>query len=79
MQTLVDRNTPEPVPDPPAHTPPAADPEALQPDNQLVIPPHPMQTRSKDGIFKPNPKYGLTSILTEIEPVTYTQALKDRK
>lgn len=29
---------------------------------------HPMQTRPKDGIFKPNPKYGLTAILKEVEP-----------
>lgn len=40
---------------------------------------HPMKTRSKDGIYKPNPKYGLASILTEVKPETYTQALKDKR
>lgn len=38
-----------------------------------------MITRSKNNIRKPNPKYGLTAILEEVEPENLTQALKDEK
>lgn len=38
-----------------------------------------METRSKTGVFKPNPKFGLTFILSEVEPETSTQALKNKK
>lgn len=34
---------------------------------------------TKDGIFKPNPKYGLTAQLTKIEPKTVAEALKDER
>lgn len=40
---------------------------------------HNMTTRSKNNVRKPNPKYGLTAILGEVEPDNYTQALKDKK
>lgn len=44
--------------------------------NQMHI--HPMQTRSRLGIRKPNPKYALlTSSLAETEPTSYTSAVKD--
>lgn len=38
-----------------------------------------MTTRGKNNIHKPNPKYGLTAILHEVEPENHTQALKDEK
>ncbi|XP_010495906.1 PREDICTED: uncharacterized protein LOC104773055 [Camelina sativa] len=40
---------------------------------------HLMQTRAKDNIRKPNPRYGLTAVLKEVEPVSHVQALKDEK
>ncbi|KAG7593974.1 Ribonuclease H-like superfamily [Arabidopsis thaliana x Arabidopsis arenosa] len=40
---------------------------------------HPMTTRKKNNIVKPNPKYGLTAILHEVEPESHVQALKDEK
>lgn len=40
---------------------------------------HPMTRRSKNNIRKPNPKYGLHTILQEVEPNTFTTALKDEK
>lgn len=37
-----------------------------------------MQTRSKNAIFKPNPKYGLTALISsDIEPTTVKQALSN--
>lgn len=55
----------------PIVSPPAAAP--------LAPTTHPMTTRSKNNIFKPNPRYGLTAILKEIEPESHTQAIKDMK
>lgn len=40
---------------------------------------HLMVTRAKSNIRKPNPKYGLTAILHEVEPENHIQALKDEK
>ncbi|KAG7552793.1 Integrase catalytic core [Arabidopsis thaliana x Arabidopsis arenosa] len=40
---------------------------------------HPMITRSKNNIIKPNPKYGFSALLTEIEPRNDSQALKDKR
>ncbi|KAG7589765.1 GAG-pre-integrase domain [Arabidopsis suecica] len=40
---------------------------------------HPMITRSKNNIVKPNTKYCLSAILTEIEPRNDSQALKDER
>ena len=40
---------------------------------------HSMVTRAKNNIRKPNPKYGLTAILHEVEPANHVQALKDEK
>lgn len=40
---------------------------------------HSMVTREKNQIVKPNKKYGLTAILSEIEPVFHVQALKDKR
>lgn len=37
---------------------------------------HPMITRSKHGIFKPNPKYGLMTSIIPTEPKTVKSALK---
>ncbi|KAG7564506.1 Ribonuclease H-like superfamily [Arabidopsis suecica] len=49
--------------------------------NQEEPPPntHPMTTRAKNNIHKPNPKYGLTVQLGELEPTSHSQALKDEK
>lgn len=38
-----------------------------------------MKIWSKDGTFKPNPKYGIAAILTEVELEAYTQALKVKR
>lgn len=38
-----------------------------------------MVTRAKNNIKKPNPKYGRTAQITETEPATHIQALKDEK
>ena len=46
----------------------------------LII--HPMKTRSKNNIFKPNPKYALLNTPSPnlpIEPTSVTQALKSPK
>lgn len=40
---------------------------------------HAMTTRSKSNIHKPNQKLGLTAILSEVEPTSYVEALKDEK
>ncbi|XP_010277969.1 PREDICTED: uncharacterized protein LOC104612285 [Nelumbo nucifera] len=47
---------------------------ALQPSSSL----HPMTTRARHGIFKPNPRYALlASPLVESKPTCYSQAHKD--
>lgn len=40
---------------------------------------HSMITRAKNNIQKPNPKYGLTAVLHEVELENHTEALKDEK
>lgn len=66
----------------------ATEPESAQNEEEHVPSPvpaepslntHSMTTRSKNNIQKPNPKYGLTVQLKEIEPATHTEALKDEK
>lgn len=48
---------------------------------QVVIPvnDHPMITRGKNNIVKKNKKYAHHVSLTEVEPTSYTQALKDER
>lgn len=62
--------------------PPLPTPEASHvPDIQNVPPPepvHPMVTRAKDGIRKPNPRYVLLSVTSQYpEPKTVAAAFKD--
>lgn len=40
---------------------------------------HSITTRGKNNIVKPNPKFGLTVILKEIEPANHTRVLKNEK
>lgn len=40
---------------------------------------HPMTTRAKNNIQKPNRKYGLAAILAELEPVNLGQAMQDKR
>lgn len=58
---------------------PSAPPSPVQPApaNQ-----HPMKTRAKNAIIKPNKKFSLSSIATPVTlrgPTTWTQAMKDNK
>ncbi|KAL1209516.1 Retrovirus-related Pol polyprotein from transposon RE1 [Cardamine amara subsp. amara] len=64
-----------PPPSPPAIPPPP--PPSPPPNNR-----HRMQTRSKDGITKPNTKYTLltsTKTKSDIEPRTTSEALEDER
>ncbi|KAM1791280.1 hypothetical protein ACFX12_035263 [Malus domestica] len=70
---------------PPISTPPVTSlpPTPLLPPlsttSSTLAPPtiHPMVTRAKDGISKPNPKYAHTSTITAMsEPTCYSQANK---
>lgn len=48
------------------------------PLEQIVAPVHPMVTRGKDGIRKPNPRYALMTVKTAYpEPKYVVAALKD--
>lgn len=47
-----------------------------EPTSLVKVPMHPMITRSQKGVFKPNPKYALTSDVAEItEPKSVKEAL----
>lgn len=70
-------NTPPPIP---IAEPPSSPPQHPPPPNPP--PGHQMQTRNKNNIRKPNPKYNLMSSLKSSippEPLTVTQALKDER
>ena len=65
----------EPSPSPSAQSSPS--PEPAQPENT-----HPMLTRRKNQISKPNSKYNYSAALSSViptEPNTLNQALKDRR
>lgn len=50
----------------------------LSPQPQVVAPVHPMVTRGRDGISKPNPRYVFMSVKTAyLEPKSVVAALKD--
>lgn len=71
--------SPEHVPSPP-HSPPPLVVEDSPPPVQNVAPVHPMVTRGKDGIRKPNPRYVLMSVKNGYpEPKSVVAALKDPK
>lgn len=40
---------------------------------------NPMVTHAKNNVVKPNPKYGRSAILSEIEPINDSEALKDER
>lgn len=67
-QTLVE---PVLVPIPPQQT-------QLPPTPQVPVS-HPIMTRARNNVRKPNPKYGLIAQLGEVEPRTLAQALQDER
>lgn len=68
---------------PAPNTPPAPLPDSTSLPSQPWYPSHsrhPMQTRSKSAIIKPNPKYSLHSVIPpNTKPSSINQTLKDLK
>ena len=59
---------------------PAPEPIQTQPAPEPQVPvSHPMMTRARNNVRKPNPKYGLIAQLGEVEPRTLAQALQDER
>ena len=51
----------------------------IVPEPPAVVPSHSMTTRARNNVRKPNPKYGLTAQLGEVEPRTLSQAMQDER